>query len=80
MRLTKGEFSLFSLKSQIQLIHEKGVSLISMNLNEELIVRLILIYDFYVEVIYEKVTNRIKEVNLAINHVPLIYFDSDEIR
>ncbi len=57
MKLTKGEYCQFSLKSRLALLKEFGVLVTEKYVNEKLI-RIFKIYDFYVEVLYDLLTNR----------------------
>lgn len=77
MKLTKGEFSLFSINGQKKLIEEKGIGLLSIRLDDQFIVKLILVYDFYVEAFCDCKTNQISKINLAVINVPVIYFEKD---
>lgn len=52
MKLTKGEYCQFSLKSRLALLKEFGVLVTERYVNNQLI-RIFKIYDFYVEVLYD---------------------------
>lgn len=52
MKLTKGEYCQFSLKSRLALLKEFGVLVTERYINDQL-VRIFKIYDFYVEVLYD---------------------------
>ena len=52
MYLSKGEYSQFSLKGRLNLLQEFG-TLISEKYVNEIKITLYLLYDFYVEVIYD---------------------------
>jgi hypothetical protein len=52
MKLTKGEYCQFSLKSRLALLREFGVLITERYVNNQLI-RIFKIYDFYVEVLYD---------------------------
>jgi hypothetical protein len=57
MKLTKGEYCQFSLKSRLALIREFGVLVTEKYVNEKMI-RIFKLYDFYVEVLYDLMTDR----------------------
>jgi len=53
MKLTKGEYCQFNLKTRVQLLREFG-NLEFERTFEQKVVRIFILYDFYVEVIYNK--------------------------
>jgi hypothetical protein len=57
MKLTKGEYCQFSLKSRLALLKEFGVLINEKYVNEKLI-RIFRIYDFYVEVLYDLLNHK----------------------
>jgi hypothetical protein len=56
MKLTKGEYCQFSLKSRLALLREFGVLVTERYVNNQA-VRIFKIYDFYVEVLYDLLNN-----------------------
>lgn len=75
MKLTKSDFSLLSTNGQIRLIEEKGISILSVPLGNDFQLKLVLLYDFYVEVICRYSSKKIERVNLAIIEIPIMFFD-----
>jgi hypothetical protein len=53
MHLSKGEYTQFSLKGKLNLLHEFGMLLTQKKIDETEI-KIYYIYDFYVEVFYEE--------------------------
>lgn len=74
MRLTKGEYSLFSYSTQKALLDEKGIAIAKMELNEWSEIRIYLIFDFFVEVMYNDETKSIEHINLNVSGIPATFF------
>lgn len=68
MKLSKGEFCQFSLKSKISLLKENGLMLMKRRLDKIYEIRLFLIYDFYVEVFLNRDKNIILKIEPVINN------------
>jgi hypothetical protein len=60
MKLTKGEYCQFSLKSRLALLREFGVLVTERYVNEK-VVRIFKIYDFYVEVLYDLLNKKFEK-------------------
>jgi hypothetical protein len=60
MKLTKGEYCQFSLKSRLALLREFGVLVTERYINEK-VIRIFKIYDFYVEVLYDLLNKKIEK-------------------
>jgi hypothetical protein len=60
MKLTKGEYCQFSLKSRLALLREFGVLVTERYINEK-VVRIFKIYDFYVEVLYDLLNKKFEK-------------------
>jgi hypothetical protein len=60
MKLTKGEYCQFSLKSRLALLKEFGVLVTERYINEK-VVRIFKIYDFYVEVLYDLLNKKFEK-------------------
>ncbi len=67
MKLTKGEYCQFSLKSRLALLKEFGVLITEKYVNEKLI-RIFRIYDFYVEVLYDLLNNKFLKAEPVYSH------------
>lgn len=60
MHLSKGEYTQFSLKGKLNLLHEFGTLLTQKRINETDI-KIYYIYDFYVQVFYiEKLVTKVE--------------------
>lgn len=75
MRLTKGEYSLFSSSSQKALLNEKGIAIAKMELNAKKEIRIYLIFDFFVEVLIHVESNSIESINLNVSGISEKYFE-----
>ncbi len=75
MNLTKGEFSLFNHSSQAEMLSEKGISIAKFQINDQKEIRIYLIYDFFVEVLYDTRTGKMENINLKIKGIPAIYLE-----
>jgi hypothetical protein len=53
MYLSKGEYTQFSLKGKLNLLNEFGI-LVNERYADEVEIKIYQLYDFYVEVLYEK--------------------------
>ena len=67
MKLTKGEYCGFNLKSRINLLKDHGSLLIEKKIDETYKVKLFSIYDFYVEVFYNYKLHKTLRVEPIIN-------------
>ena len=68
MKLTKGEFCQFNLKSRISLLNNDGMLLLAKKINRLHAIKLFLIYDFYIEVFYNHKRNKILKIEPIPNH------------
>ena len=68
MKLSKGEFCQFNLKSKINLLGDNGTLLMTKKLDEAYEIKLFLIYDFYVEAFCNYKYNKIERVQPIINN------------
>lgn len=68
MKLTKGEFCQFNLKSKIRLLKEHGMMLMRRKLDTIHEIRLFLIYGFYVEVFLTSKEQLILKIEPVLNH------------
>lgn len=75
MKLSKGEFSLFNFSSQKTLIFEKGISIVQLKINEIKEIRVYLLYDFFVEVVFNSELKNIENIDLNISGIPEIFFE-----
>ncbi len=73
MKLTKGEYCQFSLKSRLALLKEFGVLITEKYVNEKLI-RIFRIYDFYVEVLYDLLNNKFLRAEPVYNHQMVAHY------
>jgi hypothetical protein len=64
MYLTKEEFCLFSQSAKLQLVKEFGTLLYQHNVSKQLI-RVFRVYDFYLEVVSDHVSNTVLSVNIV---------------
>ena len=62
MKLTRGEYCQFNLKSRLQLLDNKGIFLIERRFANEHKIILFSIYDFYVEVLYDIKQDKVLKV------------------
>lgn len=67
MKLTKGEFCQFNLKSKIMMLKDNGMILMKRKIGEAHEIRLFLIYDFYVEVCFDVRKNKILRAEPILN-------------
>jgi hypothetical protein len=75
MKLSKGEFSQFNLKSKIQLLKDNGRMLMTRKLDNIYEIRLFAMYDFYVEVFFNYQKNQIIKIEPILNNNWLdVYF------
>lgn len=68
IKLTKGEFCQFNLKSKTMLLGDNGKIVKTKKINKDQELRLFLIYDFYVEVFYDRRKKRILRVEPMLNN------------
>jgi len=68
MKLTKGEFCRFNLKSKIMLLKDNGMILIKRKVNKTHEVRLFILFGFYVEVCFDVQKNKILRVEPLLNN------------
>jgi hypothetical protein len=54
MKLTREEYAMFNLTSRIDILDTDGVLLVKKAINTNYEIKLFLLYDFYVEVFYNK--------------------------
>ena len=79
MNLTKGEFSLFNLKTRIVLLNNNGKMLIKKQIDAMHEIQLFLMHDFYVEVFFDFHKKQILKAEPVLSHNYLqIYFGSYE--
>ena len=71
MYLSKGEYSQFSLKGRIHLLQEFGM-LVNEKFVNEIKIKIYLLYDFYVEVVYKE--NRIVKAEPVLHSGLLEYY------
>ena len=74
MKLTKGEYCQFNLKSRMSLLSENGICIEKKKVNDELEIKLFSIYDFYVEVHYSYSECRVIKVEPLWNNNWLSYY------
>ena len=67
MKLTKGEFCQFNLKSKINLLKNNGTLLMNKKVDEMNELKLFLIYDFYVEALYNNQENKVIKIEPILN-------------
>ena len=76
MKLTRGEFCQFNLKSKSSLIKENGLMLMKREIDKMYEIRLFLVYDFYVEVFFDFRKKKKLKADPVINHTWLtLYFN-----
>ena len=74
MKLTRGEFCRFNLKSKSSLIKENGLMLMKREIDKMYEIRLFLIYDFYVEVFFDSRKKIILKADPVMNHAWLTLY------
>lgn len=75
MNLTKAEFSQFSFSSQKEMISEKGIAIFKLNISHDHEIRVYLIFDFFVEVLYCHLRNEIKNINLKVSGISTFFWE-----
>lgn len=54
MKLTKEEYTMFNLASRVSILDNEGILLFKKRVNKRFEIKLFLLYDFYVEVFYNR--------------------------
>lgn len=67
MRLSKEEFSIFSLASKVKIIENDGIFLVRKILDDTHEIKLFSLHDFYVEMFCNYKLNKVIQVNTVIN-------------
>jgi hypothetical protein len=55
------------------MLSEKGISIAKFQINDQKEIRIYLIYDFFVEVLYDTITDKMENINLKIKGIPAIF-------
>lgn len=75
MNITKAEFSQFSVSSQKALISEKGIAIARLKISDEKEIRVYLIFNFFVEVLFCNLKNEIKNINLNVSGISTLFLE-----
>jgi hypothetical protein len=73
MKITKGEYCQFSLKGRMQFLNEFG-NLIGEKTTGNKVIKFYKLYDFYVEVFYNRLNSKVEHIEPVKNRSMLMLF------